>query len=487
MKLLLEFLDLVKAFDKMDLKGVMLDVWKCNVKGKIWRNIYEINKKANIHVKTPVGISDPVTIKQALKQGSVLASVMAALHTDAVNRTFNNEKYGVNYGEILLNNLLFQDDIIKLESDENRLNEANLLYQTFQHNNRMMFHKEKSKVLSNHKEKQTITLNGTTLENTKQYKYLGDIITEDGRYDMMIKTRGNEIMGLTAELMSITGEADSMKAIILYINAIILPKLLNNADVWSNLTRENYEKLQSIVDTALKRLIKIPTATPSIPLRGELGIISVEGHIAIKKLLYLQRVKKMDETTLCRRVLEQQERIPGKTWIKEIKSLIIELKITETMKEIENMSKGKWKSLVLNAVLKKEDEKLKTAISLSKKCAELDPAFAIKEYIEKLDFEEAKIILETRLRMNKVKANFKTMYENTLCDLCKMEEETLEHLFKCKKLNSNLEINLLPIPKTGTCLIFLKNSAIKIKNILHQKVLVSNSMDASEEETQDIF
>ena len=48
MKLLLEFLDLVKAFDKMDLKGVMLDVWKCNVKGKIWRNIYEINKKANI-------------------------------------------------------------------------------------------------------------------------------------------------------------------------------------------------------------------------------------------------------------------------------------------------------------------------------------------------------------------------------------------------------------------------------------------------------
>ena len=186
LKLYLEFLDLIKAFDKMYLTAVLIDIWRSEIKGRIWRNIYHINKKAHIAIKTPVGITDITTIAESLKQGSVLASTLAALHTDSVNKTFKNSGLGVRYGKILVNNLLFQDDILKMETSSKRLNEANRYYETFQNNNRMKFHKIKSKVIRNTNENKAVYLNGEEIKEVEQYRYLGDIITGDNKYDTMI-------------------------------------------------------------------------------------------------------------------------------------------------------------------------------------------------------------------------------------------------------------------------------------------------------------
>ena len=105
-------MDLVKAFDKMQLKLVMNDMWHAGIKGRIWRNMYNINKEAKIYIKTPLGITEGHEIGETVKQGSVLASKMASMHTDGVNRMFENTGMGINYGNIMINNLVFQDDVI---------------------------------------------------------------------------------------------------------------------------------------------------------------------------------------------------------------------------------------------------------------------------------------------------------------------------------------------------------------------------------------
>ena len=64
----------------MQLKMVMNDMWTAGVKGRIWRNIYQINKEAKIHIKTPMGVTEGQEIGETVKQGSVLASKMASLH-----------------------------------------------------------------------------------------------------------------------------------------------------------------------------------------------------------------------------------------------------------------------------------------------------------------------------------------------------------------------------------------------------------------------
>ena len=182
------FLDLVKAFDKMILKAVLLDLWECDIKGRIWRNIYHINKSAILRIKTPFGKTQKFEIGETLKQGSVLATALAALHTDGVSKLFNNKGLNISYGNLKINNLLFQYDILRIQLNADDTNRANKVYEVFQHNNRMEFHDEKSVYIST-KDDQTIYLNQRKLKRAESYKYLGDIFTTNNTYDQMIETR----------------------------------------------------------------------------------------------------------------------------------------------------------------------------------------------------------------------------------------------------------------------------------------------------------
>ena len=58
-----------------------------------------------------------------------------------------------------------------------------------------------------------------------------------------------------------------------------------------------------------------------------------------------------------------------------------------------------------------------------------------KEYITKLTTDAAINIMKTRLNMLDLRANYKGKYEGWECQLCKMGEDSTEHLFECTELN----------------------------------------------------
>ena len=194
---IIEFLDLIKAFDKMILKNVMTDLWKCNVRGKIWRVIYIMNKQATIRIKTNFGKTETIEIGETLKQGSVMASLLAAMHTDTVNNLFKHQGLGTYYGKIHIGNLIFQDDIARIEENPDHMNDANKLFSAFKNKNRMEFHPIKSSFLTSKNTHPHITVGNTKLQQSAEYKYLGDILTSDGKPTSTIKSRRNRLTGLT--------------------------------------------------------------------------------------------------------------------------------------------------------------------------------------------------------------------------------------------------------------------------------------------------
>ena len=145
LKIVLEFLDLVKAFDTMELKTVMLDLWRSDIRGKVWRNIYHINSKSTLAVKTAYGKTKEFEIGEGLKQGSVLATSLAALHTDSVTALFQQKALSIKYGNLNIDNLLFQDDILRIQKNTKDMNNANQVYKVFESYNRLKFHKDKSR------------------------------------------------------------------------------------------------------------------------------------------------------------------------------------------------------------------------------------------------------------------------------------------------------------------------------------------------------
>ena len=55
-----------------------------------------------------------------------------------------------------------------------------------------------------------------------------------------------------------------------------------------------------------------------------------------------------------------------------------------------------------------------------------------EEYIKQLNMREVATILKLKLNMVETKANFPNKYDDRMCIMCKREEETTEHLFKCE-------------------------------------------------------
>ena len=54
----------------------------------------------------------------------------------------------------------------------------------------------------------------------------------------------------------------------------------------------------------------------------------------------------------------------------------------------------------------------------------------------KMKQEESQLIFKLRCRVTDVKTNMKGSYENFQCDMCKMEEETQEHVLNCIQIVS---------------------------------------------------
>ena len=63
-----------------------------------------------------------------------------------------------------------------------------------------------------------------------------------------------------------------------------------------------------------------------------------------------------------------------------------------------------------------------------------------EEYIQQLNMREVATIMKLKLNMVETKANFPNKYDDRMCIMCKREEETTDHLFKCetyRRLSNN--------------------------------------------------
>ena len=87
--------------------------------------------------------------------------------------------------------------------------------------------------------------------------------------------------------------------------------------------------------------------------------------------------------------------------------------------------------------MKLEDKKL----SHSKVMHLKHEHFGIQKYLKQskiqISIEERQLISKLRSKVTNVKMNFRGMYEEFTCRVCKIENETQEHLLECKEINKN--------------------------------------------------
>ena len=126
--LYIQVFDISNFFDKEVLKDAMDTLYKCGVKGKLYRLWYEIYKDSQIRVKTASGLTEIRATGENVTQGSIGGAILSSANLDkTLCAYFGGSDCEVSYGDNRLAPITFQDDTMRMVSSLEAAQKGNTL------------------------------------------------------------------------------------------------------------------------------------------------------------------------------------------------------------------------------------------------------------------------------------------------------------------------------------------------------------------------
>ena len=101
-----------------------------------------------------------------------------------------------------------------------------------------------------HKDCLDLTIHGDKMENSKQEKYVGDIITEDAKNDENIAARKGKAFAIAGDILAILDEIPlgpyRIDAGLCMRNGMFLNAILRNSEVWYGLKSTHITELEEV-------------------------------------------------------------------------------------------------------------------------------------------------------------------------------------------------------------------------------------------------
>ena len=123
------------------------------------------------------------------------------------------------------------------------------------------------------------------MEEKHEEKYLGDVISKDGRN---LKHKGK---GISRKILNILegipfGKLYFQVAILLR-NSLLVSSMLCNSEAWFDLTDSELNLLETVDLTLLRSILKAPKSTPKEMFFLELGLVPFREMIRQRRLNFL--------------------------------------------------------------------------------------------------------------------------------------------------------------------------------------------------------
>ena len=217
-------------------------------------------------------------------QGGVLGAPMCALNIDKIGQdSLKNKEHVYLYkGEVEIPLLgMIDDGLLVTECGIKSIEGNSYLNARIEMNKLEMNENKCHKMHSGSKSQYCSRLlvhDDSMLESIAE-KYLGDIVSSDGKNGKNIKSRTGKLMGIISDIKNILkelclGQFEFSTAMILR-ETMFLSVMLLNAETWHEITKENIEELESVDRNLLKRILEIPDSTPNVSMYLEFGIVPI--------------------------------------------------------------------------------------------------------------------------------------------------------------------------------------------------------------------
>src|SRR6478609_5379878 len=187
------FVDSDKAFDRVNWEKMMKILPSIGVDWRDRRMISELYMNQEAVVRIAGGESDSGIIGRGVRQGCPLSPLLFSIYTEMMTKeALENVEEGIRVGGELFKDVKYADDQGMVANTEAGLQSLMDSLNTTAKHCDMKIDIKKTKamvVLRSGGERVNITVDGQSVEQVSKFSYLGSLISEDGRYLDVVKTR----------------------------------------------------------------------------------------------------------------------------------------------------------------------------------------------------------------------------------------------------------------------------------------------------------
>ena len=432
MGMVIMLVDIVAFFDREDIYDVMETLHKIGVNKKAARVWFKMNEGTEISVKTASGLTDTAVVGDCIGQGTTGGALVSQANLDkGLMEYFGDSQEEIQYGNIKLQPLAYQDDILKGSRSILDAQIGNIKLAAMLKDKGLEAHPDKTGfiVCGSKAFKQTalqdldrnqLMFGDFQVHQKESDKYLGQMLHGGGldrSAEATVLERTGRIKGATLEIKSIIEEfqmqvmGGMMSAWELWEKALV-PSLLSGAGTWfgpggCKTAIELCDKLQNFF---WRVMLTVPESCPKLALRCETAMIGMKWRIWQEKLLLLLRIKSQNMNSLCRQVYEEGKVNGWPGLGEEVTEICKEIGIPD-LNEV-NVSKVTIK----NAIFEHHYQSLKEEIV--KSSGKLEPIKdedfrTVQDYFSDKSVESVRMGFKVRSQMvPEIPGNFKNKYKH---------------------------------------------------------------------------
>ena len=472
-----QIFDYKQCFDSLWLQECLNDIYDSGVKDDKLALLFNINTHVRVSVKTPVGKTREASIHNVITQGDVFGPILCSNQVDTFGKECLEEgKYIYSYrGEVDIPPLGMVDDLICISECGHQTARMNAFINFKTNSKKLQFGGNKCKKMhvghdnedykcqdlsvdrwsevevkndeTGEIEMKDIWDGEQVMEGKLEEKYLGDVISTDGRNLKNIKARIAKGKGIVSKIFTMLDGIPWMKHYfevgMLLRDSLLVSSMLFNSEAWYNLTNAELDLLETIDVSFLRQLLKAPKGTPKEMLYLELGCIPLREVIRERRLGFLYYILNENPNSMIHKFFKcQMKGRKRKDWATTIIEDLEKLEISMNMEEISKMKKGIFMNMIKQRVKNKAFKELEqTKLSHSKVDKIEHNGISMQKYLQpnscKIKIEEAQLIFKIRCRTTEAKVNLRGKYDNLECGACGLEEETQQHILYCTELNKD--------------------------------------------------
>ena len=421
----LQLWDLAKYFDRESLADGLNELYKNNVRGKLYKLLFELNKDTRISVRTAVGDTEQRETGEGWGQGTIEGAICSAVNLDnGVRDFFCNSEHEVSYGGVRLLPALFQDDVSRICMDPVSAQAGNNKMEAMAETKLLDFNLDKScfiiigKTKARQKLECEFALNppllyGTKMKQVEQEKYLGDQVSFGGLAASVMATivkRKGKVIQSIFEIKAVIDDCRShvtggLETGLELWEMAVIPFVMNNCGSWVGHTSKEVTELEKLQNLFYRVLLEVPVGCPTPMLYWDCGGLLMENRILKNKLMLIHHIATLGQDSLAYQVYEEQRKLQLPDLLQECQDFLIKFKI----QDFNVYTKGQWKTLIKKQIKIKNQNDL---LLWMKRYSKIDQSiseetFEIKPYIKQLSISLARDKFRLRSHMMRtVKMNF---------------------------------------------------------------------------------